>query len=68
MYNLEYPETTKWVVAHNGNNVYHTAVVEPQNCFATGQPFMEVFDSKEELLTAFPHLSGQFIVPEQNLP
>lgn len=54
MYKLEYPETTKHVVAYNGNGLFHYAKVEPQNCFATGQPFVEVFDSEEEAKKKFP--------------
>jgi hypothetical protein len=58
---LNYPESTKWVVAHNSNDVFCLSEVQPQNCFATGQPFMEVFDTQEEALIAFPQLSAQFV-------
>jgi hypothetical protein len=58
MYTLSHPETTKWVVAHNNDDVFHVSEVKPNNCILTGQPFMEVFDSKEEMLTSFPQLSG----------
>lgn len=58
MPSLEYPETTKWVVAHNNNDVFHIVVVDPQHYFITGQPYMETFDTKEDLLNMFPHLSG----------
>lgn len=63
MASLNYPETTKWVVAHNNNDVFHICEVTPQNCFATGQPFMEMFDTKEELLLVFPALSSHFFEP-----
>lgn len=59
-HHLHHPETTKWVVAHDGAGIYHTSKIETQNCFETGQPYMEVFDSKEALLSAFPNLSGTF--------
>jgi hypothetical protein len=58
---LNYPETAKWVVAHNGNDIFHLSEVQPQNCFATGQPFLEVFNTQEEALIAFPQLSAQFV-------
>jgi hypothetical protein len=58
MHTIEYPTTAKWVVAHNGNDIFHFSLVEPQNSFSTGQPFMDIFDSKEELLTTFPNLSS----------
>jgi hypothetical protein len=54
MHELKHPEKTKYVVAHNGNGLMHYAKVEPQNCFKTGQPFMEVFDSEEEAKERFP--------------
>jgi len=60
MQTLNYPSTTKWVVAHNGSDVFHVSEVQPQQSFSTGQPLMEVFDSKEDLLTAFPNLSNYF--------
>jgi hypothetical protein len=59
MHTLNYPETTKWVVAHNNDNVYHVSEVQSQNCFTTGQPFMDVFDSIEDLLTSYPNLSSE---------
>jgi hypothetical protein len=54
MNELNYPETTKHVIAHNGENLYSYNIVEPQNCFASGQPFMEVFDTEEAAKIAFP--------------
>jgi len=59
MNELNYPETTKYIVAHNNIDVFHYVVVEPQNCFTTGQPFMEIFNTEEELLEKFPNLSDQ---------
>lgn len=56
MSSIQYPETTKYVVAHNGNDVFHYKIIEPQNCFASGQPFLEIFDSEEEVKEAFPQL------------
>jgi len=61
MYVLNYPETIKWVVAHNGESIFHVSKVEPQNTLSTGQPFMDVFESQESLLFTFPHLSGHFV-------
>lgn len=66
MHTLNYPLSTKWVVAHNNDNVFHVSIVEPQNCFTTGQPFMEVFDTKEEILSMFPNLSTQLIDKNYN--
>ena len=61
MNELNYPETTKHVIIHDKETfVYH--IVEPQNCLSTGQPFMEIFDSKEEAEKAFPQA-----FPEENI-
>jgi len=60
MHELNHPQTTKWVVATNNVDIFIGVVVEPQNCFSTGQPIMEVFDSKEEANTAFPNASAYF--------
>ena len=54
MNELKYPETTKYAVAHNGEDVFHYAVVEPNLSFSSGQPFMEIFDSEEEAKKKFP--------------
>ena len=60
MNELKYPQTKKWVVSHNNDGIFIGTVVESQNCFITGQPFMEVFDSREEANTAFPDVSAYF--------
>lgn len=57
MHTLNRPESTKWVVAHNNVDVFHASEVGPNNSLLTGQPFMEVFDSKEEMLSQFPQLA-----------
>jgi hypothetical protein len=54
MKKLMHPETTKYVICHNGNDVFHYSVVEPNDGLTTGQPFMEVFDTEEEAKEAFP--------------
>lgn len=61
MPSLNFPETTKWVVAHNNNNTFIPGKIEPQNNFATGQPFLDVFDTREAAISAYPSLSAYFI-------
>jgi hypothetical protein len=51
---LNYPETTKYVIAHNDKDIYSFNIVEPQNSFATGQPFIHVFDTEEAARAAYP--------------
>jgi hypothetical protein len=67
MNELNYPEITKHVIisADGENYTYH--VVEPQNCFATGQPFMYIFDSEEEAKLAYPQAFKTEETVEDNL-
>lgn len=62
MNELNHPETTKHVIVHDNETfVYH--IVEPQNCFCTGQSYMEIFDSEAEAREAFPQaFSEEFLV------
>ena len=60
MPSLEYPNTTKWVVCHSGTGPYHFTTVTSEQCFKTGQEFMEVFESYAEAYTAFPDLTATF--------
>lgn len=62
MPSIEYPETTKYVIAHNNKDVFHYNIVEPQHCFASGQPYIEAFDSEKEAKKAFPHAFPKEIV------
>lgn len=53
----EYKNTelaAKHVICHNNLDVFHYSIVEPNDGFVTGQPFMEIFDSEEEAKKAFP--------------
>jgi hypothetical protein len=56
MKELMHPETTKFVVCHNGEDVFHYSIVTPEDGLVTGQPFMDIFDSEEEVKVAFPNL------------
>lgn len=61
MPSLNYPQFTKWVVAHNNSDIFIPGKVEPQHCLATGQPFLDIFDTKEEAISAYPSLSAHFV-------
>jgi hypothetical protein len=43
---LTNPDTTKYVVCHNGKDTYHYTTIESGE-LATGQPNMDVFDSEK---------------------
>jgi hypothetical protein len=58
----EYKNTelaAKYVICHNNLDVFHYSVVEPNDGFVTGQPFMLVFDSEEKAKQAFPQVFPQ---------
>jgi len=46
-HSLSNPDTTKYVVCHNGQDVYHYATVESGE-LVTGQSNMDVFDSEQK--------------------
>ena len=45
-HSLSNPDTTKYVVCHNGSDIYHYMTVESGE-LKTGQPNMDVFDSEQ---------------------
>jgi hypothetical protein len=46
-HSLSNPDTTKYVVCHNGQDTYHYTTIESGE-LKTGQPNMDVFDSEQE--------------------
>jgi hypothetical protein len=45
-HSLSNPDTTKYVVCHDGSDIYHYTTVESGE-LVTGQPNMDVFDSEQ---------------------
>ncbi|AFH22911.1 hypothetical protein OSG_eHP38_00010 [environmental Halophage eHP-38] len=50
-HSLSNPDTTKYVVCHNGNDIYHYTTIESGE-LKTGQPNMDVFDSEQKAYDA----------------
>jgi len=46
-HSLSNPDTTKYVVCHNGSDIYHYTTIESGE-LKTGQPNMDVFDSEQK--------------------
>ncbi len=46
-HSLSNPDTTKYVVCHNGSDIYHYTTIESGE-LVTGQPNMDVFDSEQK--------------------
>jgi len=45
-HSLTNPDTTKYVVCHDGSDTYHYATIESGE-LVTGQPNMDIFDSEQ---------------------
>lgn len=56
-HSLSNPDTKKYVVCHNGSDIYHYATVESGE-LKTGQPNIDVFDSEQ----------NAYDVYDENLP
>jgi hypothetical protein len=50
-HSLTNPDTTKYVVCHNAEDIYHYATIESGE-LKTGQPNMDVFDSEQKAYDA----------------
>jgi len=50
-HSLSNPDTTKYVVCHDGNGIYHYATFESGE-LKTGQPNIDVFDSEQKAYDA----------------
>jgi len=48
----------RYIVAHNGNDVVHYAIVEPGRELSTGQPYVREHESEEELAQSVNELKG----------
>ena len=59
-------ETAKWIVAHNGVDIYHPVILESHQTLGSGQPYLEIFNTAEEAITAFPQVSAAFTLAPLN--
>ena len=60
---IDNPETTTYAVAHNGDDIAHLLVVHPGNSMATGQPYLDTYDTESELFAAWPQLEITALMP-----
>lgn len=57
----EYKNTTtenKYYLAHNGQDIFHNGELLPLQVVATGQPFLEIFNTEQELNNRLNELQG----------
>ena len=50
--------STKWVICHNEVDVFHIVKLEVGSKLETGQPFVEQFDTEQELETRINTLTN----------
>ena len=54
--------TTKYVCCHNGDDIHHFVKLEPGMDLASGQPYIAIFDTLQEMVDVFgdivPDLDG----------
>ena len=51
-------EQIKWGLSHNEKDVFHLLKLNPGNQVVTGQEFLEIFDTEEELESRVTELTG----------
>jgi len=57
---LEYPECTKFYIAHNADfSIVHLGCVESDQCLVTGLANFETFDAQENLINRLYALVGE---------
>jgi hypothetical protein len=47
-----------WAIAHDSNSVFHPAKLEVGQIMTTPQPFLERFDTEEDMLDRLIELAG----------
>ena len=49
MHTIDNVTETKWVLCHNSTDIFHIVKLEIGNKLETGQPYIEEFDTEEQL-------------------
>lgn len=49
MHTIDNITETKWVLCHNSAHIFHIVKLEIGNKLETGQPYIEEFDTEEQL-------------------
>jgi hypothetical protein len=47
-----------WAIAHDANTVFHPVELEAGLTLSTGQPFLEQFETEEEMVIRLTDLTG----------
>jgi len=55
----------KFYLAHNGVDVFHYSSLQENQIVTTGQPFLEYFETEQELIDRLLELGQEFISTSQ---
>ena len=55
----------KFYLAHNGIDVFHYSNLQENQIVTTGQPFLEYFETEQELIDRLLELGQEFISTSQ---
>lgn len=58
---IENATKNMWVLCHNGKDIFHIAELQIGQNLETGQPYMECFDTEEQLQAQIQNLQEQII-------
>ena len=47
-----------WVIAHDSSSIFHPVELEPGLTLSTGQPFLEQYETEEEMSERLADLTG----------
>jgi len=51
---------TKWILCHNGKDIFHYVFFTEGQSMETGQPNVEMFDTKEELIARVAEINPEY--------
>ncbi len=57
----------KWVLCHNDNDVFHIVHINVGGNLSSGQPKMEQFDTKQELIDRIKIINPNYVIPKKYL-
>ena len=60
MQEIKNSQEEKWVLCHNGSDVCHVVHLKIGGNLSTGQPNLEKFDTKEELVARVKELNPEY--------
>jgi hypothetical protein len=57
----------KWVLCHNNNDIFHASLIKVGGNLSSGQPNLEKFDTKDELIARIKAINPDYVIPKRLL-